>query len=86
MNTVSNPVSMNAHHTQLPLRPSRRTISVNRFAEFVDVVAATIETPISHHGMEPADLKYSAVSLVFALSEASAGIAASATKNSAITT
>ena len=81
---MSSPVSRNAHHTQLPPIPSRRMISVKRLAELVDVVAATIDTPISHHGIEPADLKYSDESFDRALSEASAGIATSATKNAAM--
>ena len=39
-NTVSIPVSKNAHQTQLPEMPRTRMISVNRFAELVDVVVA----------------------------------------------
>ena len=60
-------------------------ISVKRFAELVEVVAATMDTPMSHQGIDPADLKYSEESLLFATSDASAGIATSAPKNSAIT-
>ena len=72
--TVSIPVVRNAHQTQLPESPSRRIISVKRLAELVDVVAATIETPINHHGIEPADLKYSALSPRLDLNAANAGI------------
>ena len=83
-NTVRRPVRRNAHHTQLPLIPSRRIISVKRFAELVEVVAATIETPMSHHGMEPADLKYSRESPDFVRMAATAGISSRTAKNSAI--
>ena len=54
---------MNAHHAQFPLNPSLRTISVKRLALFVLVVAATIETPISHHGIERPERKKSFASL-----------------------
>ena len=57
-NTVKTLVMRKAHQTQLPARPSLRMISVNRFAESVDVHAAVIEKPSSHHGIErPASRK-----------------------------
>jgi hypothetical protein len=84
-NTVSNPVSKKAHHAQLPLSPSLRIISVKRFALFVLVVAATIDTPISHHGIEPADLKYSFAPFDLDLIAEITGIRSITAKNAAIT-
>ena len=83
-NTVKSPVRRNAHHAQLPLRPSVRMISVNRLALLVLVVAATIDMPISHHGMEPADLKYSFAPFDFALKAEIAGIITNAARNAAM--
>jgi hypothetical protein len=51
MNTVSIPVSRNAHHTQLPETPLLRTMSVTRFGVSHEKVQATIEMPSSHHGI-----------------------------------
>jgi hypothetical protein len=56
------PVSRNAHHFQFSLSPEFRMNSVNMFAEFVDVDAAHIDTPISHHGMERPERKKSLAS------------------------
>ena len=59
-NTVSIPVRRNAHHFQLPLMPPlSRISSVKRFALFVEVVAATIEMPSSHHGIDRPERKNS---------------------------
>jgi hypothetical protein len=49
------------------------------------VVAATIEIPISHHGIEPADLKYSLAPFDFDLIAEITGIKISTAKNTAIT-
>jgi hypothetical protein len=61
-NTVSIPVSRNAHHTQFPATPFWRTMSVTRFGVSVENVVATMEMPSSHHGMERPDRKYCPVS------------------------
>ena len=53
-------------------------------AEFVEVVAATIEMPMSHHGIEFAPLKYSAPPPERLRNAAIAGMARSTRKNSAI--
>ena len=58
-NTVRTPPVRNDHHAQLPASPFSRMSCVNRLAEFVDVIAATIEMPISHQGMERPDWKNS---------------------------
>jgi len=52
--------------------PSRRITSAKKFAESVAVVAATIEKPISHQGMECPELKKSPA-VPRLLSEARAG-------------
>ena len=83
--TVSIPVRRKAHHAQLPLSPSSRMISVKRFALLVLVVAATIETPMSHQGIEPADLKYSLAPFDLDLMAETAGMRKSTAKNAAIT-
>ena len=83
-NTVSRPVRMNAHMIQLPLMPSVRITCVKKLAESVAVVAATIENPISHHGIECPELKKSPA-VPRLLSEASVGMRASRTKNAAMT-
>src|SRR6266542_1170234 len=73
MNTVIMPVSRNAHQTQLPATPLRRTISVTRFGVSVLNVVATIETPISHHGAARPDVKNSAVLVPARRASSSAG-------------
>ena len=55
--------SGDAHHFQFSLRPEFRMNSVNMFAEFVDVDAAHMDTPISHHGIERPGRKKSFASL-----------------------
>src|SRR5574344_603894 len=75
---------MNAHMIQLPPIPSRRITSVKKFALSVAVVAATIENPMSHHGIECPELKkWFAVPRL--RSEASAGISARTAKNPTMT-
>src|SRR5512139_3602802 len=44
------PVRTNAHHTQLPATPWRRTMSVTRFGVSLLKVVATIDSPASHQG------------------------------------
>ena len=58
MNTVSIPVSRNAHQTQFPETPFCRTISVTRLGVSAENVVATIEIPNSHQGMLRPDKKY----------------------------
>src|SRR6478672_5945081 len=55
------PVRTNAHHTQLPATPVRRTMSVTRLGVSLEKVVATIERPASHHGTERPEAKKSAV-------------------------
>src|SRR4051812_43746050 len=55
------PVSTNAHHTQLPATPLRRTMSVTRFGVSLLNVVATIDSPPSHHGTERPEAKNSVV-------------------------
>src|SRR5574344_1475090 len=57
--TVSMPVRRKAHQTQLPAMPFLRMISVNRLAELVEVVAAHMEMPSIHQGIEFPDRKNS---------------------------
>ena len=59
--------------------------SVNMLAEFVEVEAAHIETPISHHGIERPERKKSLASLP-ARREHSAAMPKSAAKKSPIAT
>ena len=51
MNTVSIPVSKNAHHPQLPDTPSLLTRSVTKLGVSVENVVATILIPKSHQGI-----------------------------------
>src|SRR4051795_8727389 len=62
-NTVETPVSTNAHHTQFPATPLRRTMSVTRFGVSLLNVVATIERPASHQGTARPDTKNSDVLL-----------------------
>src|SRR4051812_22758064 len=55
------PVSTNAHHTQLPATPLRRTMSVTRFGVSALNVVATIDSPASHQGTARPDPKNSVV-------------------------
>ena len=75
---------MNAHMIQLPLIPSRRITSVKKFALSVAVVAATIEKPMSHHGIERPDVKKS-LAVFLDLSDANAGMSAKRAKNAPMT-
>src|ERR1700745_481260 len=61
--TVETPVRVNAHQTQLPATPFRRTMSVTRFGVSLLNVVATIERPASHHGTARPDPKNSVVLL-----------------------
>ena len=67
------PVSRNAHHTQLPATPLRRTMSVTRFGVSLLKVVATIDRPASHHGTERPEAKNSVVFLPARLPTKSAG-------------
>jgi len=51
------PVSRNAHQTQLPDTPFKRTMSVTKLGVSVEKVVATIETPRSHQGIERPERK-----------------------------
>src|SRR6476620_11014129 len=55
------PVKTNAHQTQFPATPVRRTMSVTRFGVSLEKVVATIESPASHHGTLRPDAKKFAV-------------------------
>src|SRR3954447_7666521 len=59
--TVDTPVSTNAHHTQLPATPLRRTMSVTRLGVSALNVVATMERPASHQGTERPEAKNSDV-------------------------
>ena len=75
---------MNAHMIQLPPMPSRRMTSVKKFALSVAVVAATIEKPMSHHGMDFPEVKKS-FAVLFARRAATVGMSARTAKNAAMT-
>src|SRR3954464_14440435 len=60
-NTVETPVSTNAHQTQFPATPLRRTMSVTRFGVSALNVVATIDNPASHQGTARPDAKNSDV-------------------------
>ncbi len=66
-------MSTNAHHTQFPATPWRRTMSVTRFGVSLEKVVATIDSPASHQGTERPDAKNSVVSLLERLPKKSAG-------------
>ena len=70
---METPVSTNAHHTQLPATPLRRTMSVTRFGVSALNVVATIDNPASHHGTARPDAKYSDVFLLARRPNISAG-------------
>ena len=67
------PVSTNAHHTQLPATPLRRTMSVTRFGVSALKVVATIDRPASHHGTARPEAKNSDVLRPARLPKNSAG-------------
>src|ERR1041385_3420102 len=58
------PVNTNAHQTQLPATPVRRTMSVTRLGVSLEKVVATVERPASHHGTLRPEAKKSAVVLL----------------------
>src|SRR3954469_14410865 len=60
-NTVETPVSANAHQTQFPATPLRRTISVTRLGVSALNVVATIDRPASHQGTARPEAKNSEV-------------------------
>ena len=70
---MDTPVSTNAHQTQLPATPLRRTMSVTRFGVSLLNVVATIESPASHHGTERPEAKNSDVLLPGPLAEEQRG-------------
>src|SRR3954467_7616967 len=72
-NTVETPVSTNAHHTQFPATPLRRTMSVTRFGVSLLNVVATRERPASHHGTARPETKNSDVLLPARFPRKSAG-------------
>src|SRR3990172_6950321 len=57
------PVKTNAHQTQFPATPWRRTMSVTRLGVSLLKVVATIEMPASHQGTERPETKNSEVLL-----------------------
>src|SRR6188508_2130558 len=67
------PVSTNAHHTQLPATPLRRTMSVTRFGVSALNVVATIDKPASHQGTARPETKNSEVLRPARLPKKSAG-------------
>ena len=56
-------MSTNAHHTQFPATPCRRTMSVTRFGVSLEKVVATMDRPASHQGTERPEAKNSVVLL-----------------------
>src|SRR3954453_14162212 len=72
-NTAETPVSTNAHQTQFPATPLRRTMSVTRFGVSALNVVATIESPASHHGTARPEAKNSDVLRPARLPKKSAG-------------
>jgi len=70
---VATPVSTNAHHTQLPATPLRRTMSVTRFGVSLLKVVATIDNPASHQGTARPEAKNSEVLLPARFPKNSAG-------------
>src|SRR6266566_7645711 len=67
------PVSVKAHHCQLPATPSLRTMSVTRLGVSLANVVATMDNPASHHGTARPDTKNSEVLLPARLPKKSAG-------------
>src|SRR5437762_12461943 len=67
------PVRTNAHHTQLPATPLRRTMSVTRLGVSLLKVGATIDRPASHQGTGRPEAKNSEVLLPARLPKNSAG-------------
>ena len=72
-NTVATPVSVKAHHCQLPATPNLRTCSVTQFGVSLLKVVATIDRPASHHGTDRPEAKNSDVFLPARLPKNSAG-------------
>ena len=58
---MATPVSVNAHQTQLPATPFRRTMSVTRLGVSLLNVVATIDSPASHQGTARPETKNSDV-------------------------
>src|SRR5512135_2385144 len=67
------PVRTNAHHTQFPATPFRRTMSVTRFGVSLENVVATMDTPASHQGTDRPETKNSVVLFPARLPKKSAG-------------
>ncbi len=67
-------MSVNAHQTQLPATPVRRTMSVTRFGVSLLNVVATIDSPPSHQGTARPDAKNSEVLRPARLPKNSAGM------------
>ena len=74
----------NDHQAQFPASPSSRINCVKRFAELVEVIAATIEMPMSHHGIERPEWKKSDAPCA-PRRLAQTGIASRMAKNAAMT-
>ena len=70
---MATPVSVKAHHCQLPATPCVRTKLATRFGVSLEKVVATMESPASHHGTERPEAKNSAVLLPERLPKNSAG-------------
>jgi hypothetical protein len=67
------PVSVKAHHCQLPATPSVRTKLATRLGVSLEKVVATMERPASHQGTERPEAKNSAVLLPERFPKKSAG-------------
>ncbi len=80
---MATPVSVKAHHCQLPATPWVRTKLATRFGVSLEKVVATIERPASHHGTDLPEAKNSVVLLPDRLLTNSAGAKQIATETSA---
>ena len=70
---MATPVRVNAHQTQLPATPLRRTMSVTRLGVSLLKVVATMESPASHQGTARPEAKNSDVLLPARLPKNRAG-------------
>ena len=71
---MATPVSVKAHHCQLPATPCVRTKLATRLGVSLEKVVATIESPASHQGTERPEAKNSAVLLPDLLPKNNAGM------------
>ena len=70
---MATPVSVKAHHCQLPATPWVRTKLATRLGVSLEKVVATMESPASHQGTERPEAKNSAVLLPERFPKNSAG-------------